>query len=109
MWRKKSLAKLSTNAQHFDFKTRINNPYIYIWKCDEHFFFGNESLANISVSSMASWSQKKWIITFEMQYLQLSRFIEQFQYEKFVKQPWLNNRSTPKKQMTLMHNVVTKK
>lgn len=44
-----------------------------------------------------------------MQYLQLSKFIKQLQYEEFVKQPWLNNRSTPKKQMTLMRNVATKK
>ncbi len=44
-----------------------------------------------------------------MQYLQLSKFIKQLQYEEFVKQPWLNNRSTPKKQMTLMLNVATKK
>jgi hypothetical protein len=28
----------------------------FFWECDEHFFFGNESQANIGVSSKASWS-----------------------------------------------------
>lgn len=42
-------------------------------------------------------------------YIWNTKFIKQLQYEEFVKQPWLNNRSTPKKKMTLMRNVATKK